>query len=219
MRILIAAVCLFLLSVPQSYADKGNWVVRQDEAGIQVQQQKTGSPHETTKGSVELEVTLDALVTLLRDIKACPRWVHGCQEGMLVKTISPVERITYTVLDAPFPLDNRDMYIDSVIRYNRKTGTVVITLIGKEDYAPEQPGRTRVLDLQGSWVFQQTSPGHVRVSYQIQADPQAPFNGPSNDHLAESVFNTLKNLREVVKEPRYHDAKFSEAEIREIGVR
>ncbi|EIJ36590.1 hypothetical protein [Thiothrix nivea] len=68
-------------------------------------------------------------------------------------------------------------------------------------------------------LFQQTSPAHVRVSYQIQADPQTPFNGPSNDHLAESVFNTLKNLRGLVKEPKYRDARFSEAEIRQIEVK
>lgn len=219
MKRLLAAVFLLLLAMSPGYADGGGWVVKQDEGGIQVRQQKTGSPHETTNGVVEMATTLDALAAVLKDISACPRWVHGCVEGRLVKTLSPAERITYTVVDAPFPLENRDMYIDSVIRYNRSTSTLTITLTGKENYAPAAPGRTRVLGLRGSWVFQQASPGHVRVSYQIQLDPQAPFNGPSNDHLVESVFNTLKNLRAVVQEPPYRNARFSEEEIRQIEVR
>ncbi|QLQ32460.1 MAG: hypothetical protein HZT40_13680 [Candidatus Thiothrix singaporensis] len=179
MKRLLAAVFLLLLAMSPGYADGGGWVVKQDEGGIQVRQQKTGSPHETTNGVVEMATTLDALAAVLKDISACPRWVHGCVEGRLVKTLSPAERITYTVVDAPFPLENRDMYIDSVIRYNRSTSTLTITLTGKENYAPAAPSRTRVLGLRGSWVFQQASPGHVRVSYQIQLDPQAPFNGPA----------------------------------------
>jgi hypothetical protein len=219
MKTLFVALCLFLFSVSPGYADGGNWVVKKDEAGVQVQQQQSGSPHETTKGVVEVEATLDALAALLKDISACPRWVHDCKEGRLVETISPAERITYTVIHLPFPLQDRDMYIDSVIRYQRKSNTIVITLTGKENQDATQPGRTRVLALQGSWVFQQTSPGHVRVSYQIQANPQAPFNGPTNDHMVESVFHTLQNLRDVVKDAQYRDAKFSEAEIRAIEVK
>lgn len=219
MKLFIALLCLFLLPFGQVYADEASWVVRQNEDGIRIEQQQTGSPHETTRGVVEVGATLEALAALLKDIEACPRWVHGCKEGRLVKTISPARRIAYSVLDTPFPLQDRDMYVESVVRYNRKSGTLVIILTGRENYAPEQPGRTRVLGLHGSWVFQQISPGHVRVTYQIQANPQAPFNGPSNDHLAESVFNTLQNLRKVVQEPQYRDANFSEAEIRAIEVK
>ncbi|MBU0654946.1 MAG: hypothetical protein KJ914_07385 [Gammaproteobacteria bacterium] len=219
MKTFIAVCCLLLLSLNLTYADEGGWVVRQNEDGILVQQQQTGSPHETTRGVVETETTLDALVALLKDVEACPRWVHACKEGRLVATLNPSERIAYSVLDSPFPLQDRDMYIYSTVRYKRKQGTIVINLRGRENHAPVQPGRTRVLDLQGSWVFQQVSPGHVRVSYQIQANPQAPFNGPSNDHMAESVFKTLQNLREVVKEPKYRDARFSEEEIRSIEVK
>jgi hypothetical protein len=219
MKALFVAVCLCLLSVSSGYADGSNWVVKKDEAGIQVQQQQSGSPHETTQGVVEVEATLDALAALLKDISACPRWIYNCKEGRLVETISPAERITYTVIYLPFPLQDRDMYIDSVIRYQRKTGTVVIGLSGKENQGAIQPGRTRVLGLQGSWVFQQTSPGHVRVNYRIQGNPQAPFNGPTNDHMVESIFHTLENLRDVVKDAKYRDAKFSEAEIRTIEVK
>lgn len=214
----IATVCLYLLSVSLGYAAGGNWVVKKNEAGIQVQQQQSGSPHEVTKGEVEVDATLDALVALLRDVSACPRWVHACKEGRLVKTISPSERITYAVIGSPFPLEDRDMYVYSNTRYQRHNGTVVISLAGRENYDAGQRGRTRLLDLKGSWVFHQTSPGHVRVNYQIYADPQAPLNGASNDHMAESVFETLRGLRGVVKEAKYRDAKFSAADIKAIGV-
>lgn len=213
------AVCLFLLSTSPGYADSGNWVVKKDAAGIQVQQQKSGSPHETTKGEVEVEASLDALVAVLRDVSACPRWVFGCKEERVMASISPAERIAYTVIDSPFPLEDRDMYIDSVIRYQRKAKRVVITLTGKENYAAAQQGRTRVLDLQGSWVFQQTSPGHVRINYQIYANPQAPLDGPVNDHMADSVFHTLENLREVVRDAKYRDTTFSEEELKAIEVK
>lgn len=218
MKILTTIVSLWLLLAAPVLADSG-WATKYDQDGILVQQQQTGSPHETTRGVVELEATLDALAAVLGDVSACPRWIHGCKQSQAVKTITPARRIVYTVLDAPFPLEDRDMYVESVVRYRRSANTLVVNLTGRETYAPEQAGRTRILGLRGAWVFQQTESGKVQVRYQIQADPQAPFDGPSNDHMAESAFKTLQGLRKLVQEPQYRDKQFTEEEIREIAVK
>lgn len=216
MKILTSLCCLFLLLVAPAYAD-GKWVTKMEKAGIQVQQQNGGKAF--TKGSMVLDAEPDALLAVLADAPACPRWVYSCKKGELVETINPAERITYTVLDSPFMLEDRDIYMHSRSRYQRKTKTVTVTLTGREKYAPEQKGRVRVLDLQGSWIFQQLNSGKIQVTYQIYSNPQVKLGvSVVNDHMIKSVWGTLQGLRKLVEQPKYRDKKFTEAEIREIEV-
>lgn len=217
MKIFINLFCQLLILAAPVYAD-GQWVVKKEADGIQVQQQNGDKA--ITKGVMTVGATPDALIAVLRDAPACPRWVFGCKEGKQAEIINPAERINYTVLSSPFPLEDRDIYMHALTRYQRKTSTITVTLTGREKYAPEQQGRTRVLDLRGSWVFQPLEPGKVQVTYQIYTNPQVTL-GTSvvNDHMVKSVFGTLQGLRKLVKEPKYHDKQFTEAEIRAIEVK
>ncbi len=217
MHIFIRIFCLLLILFAPVYAD-GQWVLKKEESGIQVQQQNGDKA--VTKGVMLVDATPDALIAVLRDAPACPRWVFGCKQGKLVETISPAERINYTLLSSPFPLEDRDIYMHSLTRYQRKNNTITVTLTGREKYAPEQEGRTRVLDLRGYWAFQQLNDGTVRVTYQLYSNPQVALGVSAvNEHMVKSVFGTLQGLRKLAKEPQYHDKQFTEAEIREIEVK
>ena len=213
---LTACLCLFL--VTSGYADSSSWVLKKDEAGIQVYQQTTVKA--ATKGTLTVDASPDALVAVLRDVASCPRWVYDCNEAREVEVISPSESIIYTVIDSPLMLEDRDMYIHSLTRYQRKTHTVSITLTGREYYAAEEKGRTRLLDLRGAWVFQQISPGKTSVSYQIYSNPQVTLGADVvGGHMVESVFHSLEGLQKVVKEPKYRDATFSDDDIKAIEVK
>jgi hypothetical protein len=215
----VAVVGLLLWGVTSGYAAGGNWVLKKDQHGVQVQQQSSDAAQAITQGAVEVEASLDAVVALLEDASACPRWVYDCKQGRVVESASPAQRLTYLVMDSPLLLEDRDMYIESTTRYQRQAKTITVALRGKEDYDAGQPGRTRVLDLQGAWTFRETKPGHVSVSYQIASDPQITIAASIlNDHMVTSVFQTLNGLRKVVKEAKYRDARFSAEEIKAIEV-
>lgn len=217
MKIFLSLFCqLLILGVP-AYADSP-WVLKKDADSIQVQQQNGDKAF--TKGVMTVDATPEALIAVLRDAPACPRWVFGCKQGELMETVNPAERINYTVLSSPFPLEDRDIYMHSLTRYQRKTNTLSVILTGREKYAPEQQGRTRVLDLRGSWVFQQLDDGKVRVTYQIYSNPQVALGGSVvSEHMVKSVFGTLQGLRKLVKEPKYRDKRFTEAEIKAIEIK
>ena len=57
---LTACLCLFL--VTSGYADSSNWVLKKDEAGIQVYQQTTAKA--ATRGTLTVDATPDALTAM-----------------------------------------------------------------------------------------------------------------------------------------------------------
>ncbi len=200
---------LFLLS-GFCYADADQWKLRQEKKGIRIYQQATESGYAITRGMMEMETSLDALMTLMGDRSTCPRWVFACREGRLTKQYSPEQRLDYTVIDSPLWFADRDMYIHSITRFDRESKTIVIQLSGRENYDQGQSGRVRLKNLQGLWRLQQISPNKVTVLYQIVSNPQLMTSSLLDAYMVNSVFHTLHNLSMVAQEVRYRDAQLPE---------
>lgn len=197
------------LSSPVAHAD-GGWVVKKEQGGIQVSQQQTGADNKVTRGQMKIAATVEAVAALLDDIEACPRWVHNCLEAKRIETPDQAHRLDYTVIKMPLLLQDRDMYIWSESRYNPTTQTLSVALTGKDNYDKGQKGRTRMLGLKGSWVIQQVTPKQAQVDYEIYVNPQVSLGDSANSHLVVSVFETLRKMREVVKNDKYRNATFSD---------
>lgn len=198
------------LSTPAAHAD-GGWVVKKEQGGIQVSQQQTGSAHEVTRGQMNVAASVAAVAALLDDIAACPRWVHDCIEARRVEMPDLAHRLDYTVIQLPLLLQDRDMYIWSETRYDPATQTLSVALTGKENYDKGQAGRTRILGLKGSWVVKQITPQQTQIDYEIYLDPRVTLGDAANANLVTSVFQTLRKMRAVVKEDKYHNAQFDDA--------
>lgn len=198
------------LSTPAAHAD-GGWVVKKEQGGIQVSQRQTGSAHEVTRGQMSVAASVAAVAALLDDIAACPRWVHDCIEARRVEMPDLAHRLDYTVIQLPLLLQDRDMYIWSETRYDPATQTLSVALTGKENYDKGQAGRTRILGLKGSWVVKQITPQQTQIDYEIYLDPRVTLGDAANANLVTSVFQTLRKMRAVVKEDKYHNAQFDDA--------
>ena len=198
-----------VLSGSVAHAD-GGWVVEKEQGGIRVSQQQTGAENEVTRGQMKIAATVEAVAALLDDIEACPRWVHNCIEAKRIETPDQAHRLDYTVIKMPVLLQDRDMYIGSESHYDPTTQTLSVTLTGKDHYDNGQKGRTRMLGLKGSWVIQQVTPKQAQVDYEISLNPQVSLGDSANSHLVVSVFETLRKMREVVKDEKYRNATFSD---------
>ncbi|WMP19432.1 hypothetical protein [Thiothrix lacustris] len=203
---LLASIAL-LAGMTPLHADAEEWVLRRDEAGIRIHQQQTASGYAITRGSIQVDTSLDALVSVMRDRSTCPRWVYACKEGHLTKQYDAKRRLDYTVIDSPLWFADRDTHIESTTDFAPKSGILTIRLTGREDYDNGQQGRVRVKDLQGLWRFQSLEPTKTRVTYQIYSNPQLPASSLLDAYMVDSVFQTLNNLAAIAHEPPYRDAQ------------
>lgn len=210
MKYYFTLLLLISFGISPAQADTQNWTLKRDLQGVRIFQQPSSPGHDITRGMTEMDTSMDAILSLMRDGKACKRWLNSCKSNRTVKVDSPTQRLDYTVLDAPFLFKDRDMYIYSVSTFDKATKTLTIRNSGREDYDKGQPNRVRVKSLQAFWQFKQIAPGKISALYQVSSNPQLMKSSFLDNHVIDSVFNTLKNLERISKQAPYKHAKLAE---------
>jgi len=198
---------LLAFSLATSYAEADNWRLQREAGGIKIFQQATQSGHAITRGSVTIDASIDAIVTLMRDHSACYRWLFACKQSRLIEQYTEKTRLDYAVIDSPYLYADRDMYTYTEFTYDRGSQTALIKISGREAHDKGQAGRVRIKDLQGFWRLQKLSAQKTAVLYQVYNNPQLPPSGYLENYLVGSVFQTLKNLAVVSKEGKYRNAQ------------
>jgi hypothetical protein len=206
-------ICLLLLLVAMSSAVyAGNdWKLKKDKNGIKIYLRKVpGSPLKEFMGVVYFKNTrLSSLVAVLDDTSSYPRWMHKCIEARLLKQVSLYNRLSYTVTDAPWPVSDRDLVAYSEITQDAKTGAVIIRISARPDYLPANKKRVRVPRMKGSWTFVPAGQGTIKVVYRMHSDPGGSLPaGLANMAVVDLPFRTLTELRKIVKEGKYANARY-----------
>lgn len=187
-----------------------SWTLKRESQGVRIYQQPSTFGHATTRGMMEVDSTIDAMLSIMRDNEACPKWLYACLTSHNVFTKSPSERLDYAVIKSPVFFANRDMYIYSISEYDKSTQTVTIKNSGHENYDKGQANRVRIKSIQAFWQFKKISPNKISVLYQISSDPQIIRSSYLDLYIAESVFQTLINLSHTAKQAPYAQAKIDE---------
>jgi hypothetical protein len=185
-------------------------------SGVKVYTRKVpGSSLKEFKGVVSIKTSLTSLVALMDDTASYTRWLHNATEAKLIQKINNFERITYTVIHAPWPVSDRDTVTYSKIVQNAKSKAITIYLKGMPNKMPAQGGKVRVPALKGFWQFIPHANGYVTVVYQVHSDPGGSIpDAIANSTTTDIPYNTLVNMRKIVMEPKYQSAKI--AEVKEL---
>lgn len=202
---LFSTIPFFLLdAAPQS------WTLQRESQGVRIYQQPTTSGHAITRGMKEMNSSIDAVLSLMRDSSACHRWLDACLLNQTIRTESPSKRLDYAVINSPLFFSDRDMYVYSVTEYDKSTQTLTIKNSGRENYDEGQPNRIRIKSIQAFWQLKKISPTKISVLYQISSNPQILRSSYLDDYVADSVFRTLLNLEKVSKQAPYAHIKVDE---------
>ena len=199
----------FPLSSPsRTYA----WELEKEEDGIKVFTKKVaGSDFKAYRAIMRVDAKVSSLVELIKDIESYPLWIDTCKKGVLLKKINEYEFLAYTVNNAPWPVSDRDAVVLNTVSQDPATkGSVTINIEGKHSYIPLTSGIIRVKKIKGFWRFVPEKDGLTQVIYEVHSEPGG--NIPSwllNQIVVTQPFNTLKNMKEILKLPKYHDAQQS----------
>lgn len=190
---------------------QGKWVLEKKKAGIQVfLRDVAGSGLKEFKGVIHLNNTrLASLVKVLDDTESYTEWIHKCKEARLLKKISERERITYLVIDSPWPVRDRDSINYSIIHQNKKSLAIRIQIIAKKDFIGEKSGLVRIPMMKGYWLFKPLKDRTTMVVYQMHSDPGGFIpHWLANSSVIDIPYCTLLKLRAIVKKKKYRDATY-----------
>jgi len=212
MRKLLITLAIPLLLIQ---ADAPNeFSLEKDKNGVKVYTRKIeGSALKEFKGVTAIKTSLTSLVAVMDDTDSYTRWLHEVTQAKLLKAMNLKERITYTVIHAPWPVSDRDTATYSKISQHPKTKAVTILLQGQPNAYPLQPGKVRVPALKGFWQFIPSSSGWVTVVYQVHSEPGGSIpDAIANATAIDIPYNTLLKLHSIVKEEKFQNAKIPDVQ-------
>ena len=192
----LLALCLVASATASTAAD---WNLDRNRDGIEVFTRPVeNSGIKEFKGIAYFDATVDQIVAVLRDSDRFKTWFPNCPESKLLFREGDVS-VQYSVMDAPWPVSDRDNVLRSVTYRNAESGSVKIVVQADPDFYPEQDERVRVQQAQGSWLIEPVDEVRTRVTFQMHLEPGGGIpDWLSNARVVETPFEALGNLRQTV---------------------
>lgn len=116
-----------------------------------------------------LHTSLAKLEESVLDIPGYTFWQYNTVEAKVIKKISDTDQIYRTVVEAPWPVTDRDMVVH--ILSNRDAKSLSITTTSEAGVMPEQKGLVRVPSSRALWTVTQSKENNLTVRYVMQIDP------------------------------------------------
>ena len=156
------------------------------------------------RGVAVVEGTLFDLLGIVMDVKRHCEWRAKCHSARLVRKINDFERMIYTRIDAPWPVNDRDVVLRGKAMVHVKRRIVVSSFHAvRVASVPDVSGVVRMPRLQGSYRFEELDKARVRVTYQVYSDPGGMLPAWLAARSARQLpYKTLTGLRKRVKQTR-----------------
>ncbi len=208
----ITLLCqLMLLSlVAFSQNSSGDdWIFKNEKDGIKVWYRKTSDIHEI-KLATSLKTPLSGLVKLLSEPENYPEWGYKVSHSRLLKKVSDHEIYYYSKFDFPWPLDDRDLIMHSVMEQDPVTRKLTSRSVALPDYIQRNKGMTRISTAQTTWTMLPGPGGWVYVEYYIYSSPGGSIpDWAVNMAIDVGPRETIKGIRKFVQQEKYQQAKLA----------
>lgn len=111
--------------------------------------------------------TVEAFAKIILDPNNYASWLKGSDESRLITT-TDTSIIYYSVSEAPWPVDDRDLYAE--MKSEQKPGYFKAEVLGIPKYAPKEDGKVRIELLKMSWIAIKQGK-NIKVTYQCLTNP------------------------------------------------
>ncbi len=135
---------LSLLFLVISFSHAWAWKEIRSEDGIKVYKKKVeGSGLLAFRAEGLIDMPYAKSLALLRDVEEATAWDEALKKKITVQDISDIEAVTYSVVDMPWPLKNRDLVVTNKLHYDPATMELVVKS-SSVDHANHPPNDTYV---------------------------------------------------------------------------
>ncbi|ABW68384.1 START domain-containing protein [Desulfosudis oleivorans] len=221
-RMRLKPVLLFLLifstaqfgAFADDAADNG-WRTVSDENGIVVENRPLDEfKMKQLRARCEVEAPVEVIYEVMDDADSYHEWFGDCLLQRTIHRFNDYDKISYHVVDLPWPLNDRDAVSRVVTTADWEAGTVetrVDSIRSVEEAAvwgmdpeTEKNGRVRMPVMDGIFTYTTTGPNTSAFTYIAIADPGIALPGwLLNAFSTTQPINTLRNLKKQVKKEIY----------------
>lgn len=201
MRQYLSKFCaLGLVALALATAQAGAWELVYSAQDLSVQRRDyAGSDLDEIRGVVRVKATLNAVMALLKDADFNRDWVYRSGGARILQDTGYPQAYVYGIVDAPFPMSDRDTVVRFDYQQDPVTREITITITNFPDFIPPEVNLVRVPQFGGYWHLRPEPGGWVEVTYQVYGDPGGWIPvWVANRAALVSVQETLRNMISVV---------------------
>ncbi|MCP4439169.1 MAG: START domain-containing protein [Aureispira sp.] len=182
-----------------------SWKLNKSSNGVDVfTRSKEGWGIKEFKAVVKIRASIDQVLATMKDAENRSKWMHNTEDTKDLKVASPNKIYTYSRLDAPWPVSDRDNITVFTIK-RPAANLAVIEMTNEADFIPEKSGIVRVKRMEGEWRFKDLGNGYVEVEQQAVGDPGGSLpDWLANSAIVDSPYNTMLNLKYFVESKNVH---------------
>ena len=197
--ILLVILLQVFANILEGYAQE-NCDLKKDQDGIKVFTCKTDSSEfKTIRAQFKSYASIDNYLDLVRDINNYKNWHYKSIEPKLLKRVSDYEYVYYTQIEAPWPVQNRDMVLH--LRLIKKNEELSVFLESMPEYLPEDDEYVRVPYSKSIMHLVPDPDGSgINVEFTILADPGGSLPiWVVNLVSAQGPYETFKQMKEILE--------------------
>jgi START domain len=203
-------ILLLLLFANGAFAQKSeNWVLKENNEGVKIfTRDVANSKVKAIKVECEVDATLSQLVAALMDIKNSEEWLYHTAGNYIVKQVSPSEVYYYSLVEMPWPVNDRDFIAHLIVSQDAATKVVTIDAPCVADMVPVKPDIVRIANSKGKWVLSPVNKGRVKIVYTLHADPGGSLPAwLTNLFVTKGPSQSFRKLKAHLQKPVYKNAK------------
>jgi hypothetical protein len=181
-----------------------DWQLKSDRDGIRIyhQHRQARDKQLHTLGMLRVKASPQAVLALIKDLDACPRWIYGCLSARRLP-----DGLIHMVFAGPLWFKDRDIVFSSRLTYLKSTNQWYLAVENQPHQHPNPDKAVRRLrHFSTSWLLTPVNPEETHVSHQLYMDPELGIKAGVNKYNRSSTRQTLQAMRELLAEPVYQQA-------------
>ena len=146
-----------------------------------------------------INTTREELIQVVMNIPEYTQWQYNTVEAKVLRKISESEQLYRTVIEAPWPVTDRDMVVRIKTKHQDNNG-IIITTESETGVLPKKEAYVRVPSSRGKWIVTQKNKNKLQIKFTMQIDPGGSV--PAwlvNWVCAEAPYKSFKNLKRILE--------------------
>lgn len=200
---------LFILFSFPGVVISQTWVLRKNIDDVRVYTRDyPGSGFKEIRAEIFVKSSMAGVLKFFSDISLFTQWIYACRTAYSLKKISTHEGYSYSIIDADWPVSDRDVITHYVQKQDSVTKTILITLNGVKDYIPEVVGLVRVESLIGYTKIIPVKSGIVQIIHQLHVEPGGFIPGwLANFFVTDGPLYSFQKLKKFLALKEYNTYK------------
>lgn len=190
------------LAPSAAFAERNtSWKVIKNKSGIKVK--KKYIPNYTLpviRGESVLSANIYDVLAVINDVGKSCKWMADCKDTRILVKRSDFDLVVYNRTGTPWPLDDRDVVVQTEIKIDKAKQRVLIDFYSIDGHKGKVSGVVRMPTFRGKYILEKLGDQKTRIIYQAQADVGGNVPDWVAEIKSESIpYDTIHALRDRVK--------------------